>query len=200
MIYLIRHGETAWNAAGRFQGQLDSPLTLRGIDQVRGNAATLRREIEDLDAFSLVCSPLGRAWQSAVIVADVLGIARDSMAFDARLKEQSYGRFQGLTLAEIDAAQPGAWDRREADKWNWQPPGGESYARLDARVGDWLAEQPSDSKLIVVCHGVVSRVMRGRYAGLTPEVTMTQHERQDCLWRLDRGRVETLLAEGLAEN
>ena len=195
MIYLIRHGQTAWNAAGRFQGQLDSPLTLRGIEQVRGNAVTLRREIDDLDAFSLVCSPLGRAWQSAVIVADELGIARDGMIFDARLKEQSFGRFQGLTLAEIDAVEPGAWDRREADKWDWQPPGGESYARLDARVGAWLAERPTEAKFIVVCHGVVSRVMRGRYAGLTPEATMALHERQDCIWRLDGGRVETLEAE-----
>ncbi len=196
MIYLIRHGETAWNVAGRFQGQLDSPLTLRGIEQVRDNATTLRREISDLAHFSLVCSPLGRAWQSAVIVADTLGIERDSMAFDARLKEQSFGRFQGLTLAEIDAAEPGAWDRREADKWDWQAPGGESYARLDARVGNWLAEQSPDAKLIVVCHGVVSRVMRGRYAGMTPEATMALHERQDCLWCLHQGRVETLEAEG----
>ena len=74
MIYLFRHGETLWNRERRLQGQLDSPLTLRGIAQVRRNAETLQREIGDPAGLAMLASPLGRAWQSAVIVAETLGL------------------------------------------------------------------------------------------------------------------------------
>ncbi len=196
MIYLIRHGETVWNRERRLQGQADSPLTPRGLDQVRANAATLAREIDDPGRFALVASPLGRAWQSAVIVADGLGLDPRAIAFDERLKEHGYGTLEGRTMDEIEAEDPGFWARRATDRWDWQAPGGESYALLDRRVGAWLAEQLAGAELIVVCHGMVSRVLRGRYAGLAREVTMNLSENQDELWRLDRGRIETLVAEG----
>ncbi len=196
MIYLIRHGETVWNRERRLQGQADSPLTPRGLDQVRANAATLAREIDDPGRFALVASPLGRAWQSAVIVADGLGLDPRAIAFDERLKEHGYGTLEGRTMDEIEAEDPGFWARRAADKWDWQAPGGESYALLDRRVGAWLAEQLAGAELIVVCHGMVSRVLRGRYAGLAPEATMNLSENQDELWRLDHGQIETLVAEG----
>ena len=196
MIYLIRHGETVWNSERRMQGQADSPLTPRGLEQVRANAATLAREIDDPGRFALVASPLGRAWQSAVIVAGGLGLDPRRIAFDDRLKEHSFGTLEGRTMDEIEAGDPGFWARRAADHWNWQAPGGESYALLDRRVGAWLAEQTPGADLIVVCHGMVSRVLRGRYAGLAREETLVLSESQDALWRLDGGRIETLVAGG----
>ncbi len=195
MIYLIRHGETVWNRERRLQGHADSPLTPRGLDQVRAHAATLAREIADPGRFALVASPLGRSWQSAVIVAGGLGLDPHAIAFDDRLKEHGYGTLEGRTMDEIEAEDPGFWARRAADRWDWRAPGGESYALLDRRVGAWLAEQPAGADLIVVCHGMVSRVLRGRYAGLAREATMTLSESQDQLWRLEGGRIETLLAE-----
>lgn len=196
MIYLFRHGETLWNAERRLQGQLNSPLTLRGIAQVRRNAETLRREIGDPAGFAMLASPLGRAWQSAVIVAETLGLDPRGIAFDDRLMECSFGSLQGRLMDEVEAEDPGFWARRRADHWDWQAPEGESYALLDRRVGAWLDEQPAGADLIVVCHGMVSRVLRGRYAGLAREETLTLSERQDVLWRLDGGRIETLVAEG----
>ncbi len=195
-IYVIRHGETVWNGERRIQGQADSPLTSRGLDQVRANAATLAREIADPGRYALVASPLGRTWQSAVIVAGGLGLDPRGIAFDQRLKEHGFGRLEGRTMAEIEAEDPGFWDRRAADLWDWRAPGGESYALLDRRVGAWLAEQPDAAEAIVVCHGMVSRVLRGRYAGLAREETLSLSESQDEIWRLDDGRIETLLAEG----
>jgi len=196
MIYLVRYGETVWNSERRMQGHADSPLTPRGLDQVRANTATLAREIEDPGRFAQVASPLGRAWQSAVIVAGGLGLDPRAIAFDDRLKEHSFGALEGRTMDEIEAGDPGFWDRRAADRWDWRAPGGESYALLDRRVGAWLAEQPSDADLIVVCHGMVSRVLRGRYAGLAREETLSLSERQDALWRLNDGRIETLESKG----
>ncbi len=196
MIYLIRHGETVWNSERRIQGHADSPLTLRGLDQMRTHAATLAREIADPGRFALVASPLGRAWQSAVIVAGGLGLDPRTIAFDERLKEHGFGSLEGRTVDEIEAEDPGFWARRAAELWDWQAPGGESYALLDRRVGAWLDDQPAGADLIVVCHGMVSRVLRGRYAGLAREETLSLSESQDELWRLDRGQVETLVAEG----
>lgn len=196
MIYLVRHGETVWNSERRMQGHADSPLTPRGLDQVRANAATLAREIDDPGRFALVASPLGRAWQSAVIVAGGLGLDPRGIAFDDRLKEHGYGALEGRTMDEVEAEDPGFWARRAADRWDWRAPGGESYALLDRRVGAWLAEQPAGADLIVVCHGMVSRVLRGRYAHLAREETMNLSESQAELWRLDGGRIETLLSEG----
>ena len=196
-IYVIRHGETVWNGERRIQGQADSPLTPRGLDQVRANAATLAREIDDPGRYALVASPLGRTWQSAVIVAGGLGLDPRSIAFDPRLKEHGFGTLEGRTMAEIEAEDPGFWDRRAADLWDWRAPGGESYALLDRRVGAWLAEQPDAAETIVVCHGMVSRVLRGRYASLAREETLSLSESQDELWRLDYGRIETLRASSL---
>lgn len=192
MIYLFRHGETLWNRERRLQGQLDSPLTLRGIAQVRRNAEALLREIGDPAGFAMLASPLGRAWQSAVIVAETLGLDPRGIAFDDRLMECSFGSLQGRLMDEVEAEDPGFWARRRADHWDWQAPEGESYALLDRRVGEWLDEQPAGTDLIVVCHGMVSRVLRGRVAGLAREETLALSESQDCFWRLERGRVETL--------
>ena len=193
-IYVIRHGETVWNGERRIQGHADSPLTPRGLDQVRANAATRAREIDDSGRYALVASPLGRTWQSAVIVAGGLGLDPRGIAFDPRLKEHGFGTLEGRTMAEIEAEDPGFWDRRAADLWDWRAPGGESYALLDRRVGAWLDDQPAGADLIVVCHGMVSRVLRGRYAGLAREETLSLSESQDEIWRLDDGRIETLVA------
>lgn len=194
MIYLLRHGETIWNRQGRLQGQQDSPLTWRGINQARALGELLQREIADLDDFVLVCSPLGRAWQSAVIVAETLGRAADSIAQEPRLMEIGFGRWQGKTRAEVEADEPGAWAKRHAARWTHRPPGGESYALVAERVGAWLAGLPSDAKLIVVGHGLSNRVLCGLYAGLTHEEIYDLHEPQDAMFHLHLGGVQLIEA------
>ena len=134
MIYLLRHGETVWNVERRLQGQKDSPLTTRGIAQSQAMAQLLGELIEDPAAFTLVASPLGRTWQTAVIVAETLGLDSGAICFEPRLKEHHFGRWEGLTWAEVETETPELWAAREANLWNFQAPGGESYALVAVRV------------------------------------------------------------------
>jgi probable phosphoglycerate mutase len=192
MIYLLRHGETLWNVAGRLQGQGDSPLTWRGLQQARALGECLGREIDDLDGFRLLSSPLGRAWQTAVIVAEVLGWDPQRIALDARLKERDYGRWAGLTYAQVRERYPEDWARRQDTPWDYRVPGGESSADVAARARGWLESLPHEPRLIVVCHGQFGRVLRGLYLGLPREEIYRLEEPQDALFRLHRGRVERI--------
>ena len=100
VIYVIRHGETIWNATGRRQGHRDSPLTLTGFAQARavgrGLAGALASEAEGPEAFEVVSSPLGRCWQTAVIVAQQAGLRAERIALEPRLAEVGYGLWEGL--------------------------------------------------------------------------------------------------------
>ena len=189
MIYLLRHGETHWNRLGRMQGQQDSPLTLRGIEQARNNALRLR-EIEDLAGYEVVTSPLGRAWQTATIVAETLGLEFRKIRLEPRLMEVHFGAWEGLTQAEIREGHPEQWQARMKDKWNHPVPGGESYAQVARRAGAWLAEQNADCRRIVVCHGLTGRVLRGLYGKLAEEETMSLGEDHSSFWRLTEGVVQ----------
>lgn len=196
VIYLLRHGETVWNREGRLQGQRDSPLTLKGIGQARAMGLRLAEALEEPRRFTIVASPLGRAWQTATIVSETLGLDPLLIAFDERLMEAKFGAWERLTVDELEAAEPGAWARREADKWRFRVPGGESYAMVAERVTDWLGDVPAAAHWIVVCHGLLGRVLRGLYAGMAVDEIPRLEEPQDALYRLAGGQVERLEAAG----
>jgi probable phosphoglycerate mutase len=195
MIYLLRHGETVWNVERRLQGRKDSPLTLRGIAQARAVAALLRQLIEDLSAFTIVASPLARTWQTAAIVSQSLGLDCRAIRFEPLLQEHHFGLWEGLTWQEIETRFPDLWKQRLADKWAFEAPGGESYARVAVRVQGWLDEQDRDARLIVVGHGLAGRVLRGLYAGLSREEIMEMLEPQGSLYRLTEGTIASFKAE-----
>ena len=107
LIYLVRHGETEWNRAGRMQGQRDSPLTTRGEDQARRVGLALARPIGAGDGFAMVASPLGRTLRTAAIIRAAMGLAPDGCPTDDRFMEITWGAWDGLTRDEIDAGEPG---------------------------------------------------------------------------------------------
>ncbi len=188
MIYLVRHGETEWNRIGRMQGQLDAPLTTRGEAQARAVGETLAEL--GVDGFDLVASPLGRTRATAAIIARALDRDPEAMTTDERLMEMTWGDWDGLSRAEIEARDPGAWARRKADRWNYPPPGGgESYAMLARRVGDWLAGLDPERPLVTVTHGGTGRVVRGLYGGLSQAETLAQEEPQDAIHLLRGGQI-----------
>ena len=195
MIYLLRHGETIWNVDRRLQGQQDSPLTLTGIAQVRANGALLGELIEAPADFTVAASPLARTWQTAAIVCETLGLDVRSIRIEPRLMEHHFGDWEGFTPTEVAARFPDQWAAREADKWNFQVPGGESYALVDKRLRDWLGEQNGESRLIVVSHGLAGRVLRGAYGGLPREEIMALYEPHNSLYRLTGGVVQKFEAE-----
>ena len=193
MIYLLRHGETVWNRAGRFQGHGDAPLTAEGVAQARAMGRRLAQE--DVAGARLISSPLYRAWQSAVLVAEALSLDPHAIAFEPRLMEVGFGEWEGLTREEIKARDHGSWRARKADVWNHVPPGGESFAQTEVRAEDWLNAHRDRAPLIVLSHGLTSRLLRGLYLGVRGPDVLGYSVRQTEFYRLSDGRVDTLTTE-----
>ena len=148
IFYLIRHGESLYNAEGRIQGQSDVELSPLGLRQSEAIADALAGESID----AVFASPLRRAMQTARPIAARLGL---EIECDDRLKEIDAGIFQGLLWSEIEAKFPGEagpWRRQEAD---FAIPGGES--RRDLMVRGLAAfeaiRERSFQRVAVVSHG-----------------------------------------------
>ena len=164
MIYFVRHGQTVSNRAERLQGQSDSPLTLRGVELAMQYGAALRERVLDPTRVAIFTSPLGRARQTATILADALGVADVAIEQDALLVEQAMGRLEGLTWDEIEPRFGIA--RGSLRDWDLRPPGGETRREVLARAQRWLARPRAAQISIVVSHGGFSRTFRGTYLGL----------------------------------
>jgi broad specificity phosphatase PhoE len=171
LFYFVRHGETEWNAERRLQGQLDIPLNDIGRRQSAQCASTLRgliaaRRKASAD-FAFISSPLSRARETMEILRGGLDLPRDGYAIEPRLAELSFGRWEGLTYAEVRALDHWALAVRERDKWNFTTPEGESYAALLVRVRAWYAGVTGD--IIVAAHGGVARVLMVLFGVRTPQ-------------------------------
>ncbi|HYU11332.1 MAG TPA: histidine phosphatase family protein [Stellaceae bacterium] len=188
-ILLVRHGETEWNLARRYQGWSDSPLTARGLAQAEAIGRHLRSHPDTAGA-TIVASPIGRARRTAEIIRECLG-STVSMSFDERLREISLGSWDGLERAEIETLVPGIFDGDGYHEWYFRTPDGESYDGFSGRIAAWLAET-AEQQLIVVSHGVVTRVLRGLYAGLPRAVALSLPVPQDRIFRLAGGRIEEI--------
>jgi probable phosphoglycerate mutase len=185
-IFLVRHGETEWNRARRYQGWSDSPLTARGVAQAKAIGNCLRAIPESAEA-EMVASPTGRARRTAEIIAGCLG-RTPPLRFDERLREISLGSWDGLNRAEIRTRIGAGFAEFE---WYFSTPEGESYEVFAGRIAAWLAEA-GDGPVIAVCHGVVTRVLRGLYAGLPRAEALRLAVPQDRIFRLSGGAIEEI--------
>jgi len=170
-LIFLRHGETAFNAENRLQGQLDIPLNARGREQARTVGRTIgariKPEIERLEAAAaFIASPLERARETMEIARDAIGLPARSYRLDPALKELTFGDWEGLTWPEIAARDPKGVRARSQDKWSFVPPGGESYAMLAERVRAWLGGLSGDA--LIVSHGGVARALMTLIAGVKP--------------------------------
>ena len=164
-ILLARHGETPWNAEGRYQGQEDIELSPLGEAQARALGERLR----DVRIDRAVASPLLRARRTAELA---LGEARASMlAFDGGLMEIAHGEWEGLLASEIrarDGERLRAW--REAPDTVLMPGGGESLLQVLERAWPAFERAASglgaDDTLLVVAHDAVNRVLLCRVLGI----------------------------------
>jgi probable phosphoglycerate mutase len=150
-LLLIRHGETAWNAAGRIQGQLDVPLSATGVWQAQRLATRLAAE----PIAAVFASDLARAALTAQPLAQALGLA---IVFDRRLRERHFGIFEGHTLEEVAARFPAEFAAWRARDPHWAIPGGESGAQLIGRALaalDDIAQRHAGQTVAVVAHGGV---------------------------------------------
>jgi broad specificity phosphatase PhoE len=160
-IYYIRHGETAWNAEGRLQGVQDIPLNDLGRKQAACAGGILAglfaRDGRSETSLSFVASPLGRARSTMELVRGSLNLPPGDYAVDDRLREIAYGQWEGSTLSQMQAADPDVFAARESDKWTVPPPGGESYAAVQARMSDWYRQLTADT--VAVAHGGTARAL-----------------------------------------
>jgi broad specificity phosphatase PhoE len=161
IIYYIRHGETAWNATGRFQGSQDIPLNDLGQTQAAHAGGILNgllaREGRAAPSLAFVASPLGRARHTMELVRGALKLEPGEYALDDRLREIGYGHWEGSTLAQQQASHPEHYATREIDKWGVPPPGGESYAAVTIRMRDWYQSLQADT--VAVAHGGTARAL-----------------------------------------
>jgi broad specificity phosphatase PhoE len=185
-VVLLRHGRTEWNASGRFQGMLDSPLDATGIAQAAAAALALMPMRPD----ALVSSQLQRALDTAGPVGAQCGL---DVAVDDRLAEIQLGTWQGLTRVEAKAAYPEEYARWQAGE-DGRRGGGETYAEVGARatacVRDWLDRLGSGSLLLAVTHGGTARATIGTMLGMAPDTWWRLAPLSNCRWSLlaDSGR------------
>jgi broad specificity phosphatase PhoE len=153
-ILLVRHGQSEWNAAGRWQGQQDPPLTDLGRRQALAAADT----IGSIEA--VFASDLQRAMETATIIASKIGVL--PVLVDAGFRERCAGEWEGLTRAEIEAAWPGYLDAPGdahvgfATSTPRRPPSWESDEELVGRAVAALArvnEHVGNGHALVVTHG-----------------------------------------------
>ncbi|AXS39577.1 histidine phosphatase family protein [Breoghania sp. L-A4] len=180
-LIFIRHGETAWNAEGRLQGQRDIPLNDLGRDQARRNGRVLKSYLasigRDAETFDWVASPLSRARDTMELVREHARLDPARYVCDDRLKEITFGAWEGSTMKELKARDRPSVMARKADKWRFVPPEGESYEMLSARIEIWRDSLERDT--VVVAHGGISRVLRGLVFGTPSRLVPVLHVPQD---------------------
>jgi probable phosphoglycerate mutase len=164
-LFLARHGETDWNTAGRWQGHTDVPLNATGHAQAAALAERLRRA----GITAVGTSDLARARETAEIVAGALGVP--VALVDPDLREQRFGRFEGLTPAECEERHPEDWARYVVDP-HLGPPGGESRAALLDRVVRAVrgAAARLPGPALVVTHGGAIRALLGAFPAAAPTI------------------------------
>ena len=164
--YIVRHGETVFNAAGRMQGDSPhTPLTRAGFAQADEMGETLRHRLGPRPALTLWSSPAGRALQTLAVIAEHLELDWHSARVDARLAEIDVGRWSGRYYRAVEVEAGRIIDPRTA-LFTVTPPGGEWYDAVAARLDAWIAETAGETgDRLIVMHGMSSRVLRGLLTG-----------------------------------
>ncbi len=161
-ILLVRHGQTDWNAAGRWQGVLQVPLNDIGIAQANALAVMLKSR----PITAVYSSDLTRASHTARIVAEAHQL---NITEDARLRELDLGAFQGLTFPEISAQFPAEVEVMKADYMGFTAPRGESRRAMQTRAYEAfqaiITGETSDGEIVIVSHGGTIRVLLTKLFG-----------------------------------
>jgi len=187
-LIAVRHGETAWNVDTRIQGQLDIGLNATGLWQAR----RVGQALADEDIGVIYASDLSRAWQTAQEIAKPHGL---TVQPEPGLRERAFGRFEGMSFAEIEATLPEQARRwRERDP-EFEPEGGESllvFRDRVTRIASKLAARHPGQLVTLVAHGGVMDVL---YRAAT-----RQELQAPRTWQLGNAAINRMLwtAEGFS--
>ena len=186
-LFLLRHGETEWNSAGRLHGQKNSSLTNFGKDQAFGQAEFIKELNLSSDTL-IYSSPLGRSLETAEIISAHCTL---DVRVDDNLSEVMMGEWQGLTWVEIENSYSDiistALNRFDASLMS---PGGERYQSLLVRAKSFLVtiNEPS----IIVSHGVFLSVISGLLSNLSYVKTSRLHQTQGVVFHYKNGQERVL--------
>ena len=168
MLYVVRHGETSWNALNKVLGRTDIPLDAKGRDQ----ALELARSLRGAEIDAILCSPLSRAVQTADAVSGETGIG---YSVDARLIEQDFGQYEG-----VDRYDPGFLEAKRRSFAGY--PGAESYQDMAARVIP-LIKETEGRNILLVTHGGICRIIRSCFEDISRE-ELIKFSQENCELRM----------------
>ncbi|MFK5998188.1 MAG: histidine phosphatase family protein [Rhodobacterales bacterium] len=187
-LYILRHGQTDWNLAGRCQGHLNSGLTGLGREQARNQGEILGPLLRTEPDMRVVCSPQGRARDTAEIALAGQDI---SVEFDPRVAELGAGLWTGMAHDEITARWPALFnDTLPIFEASLNAVGGEGYDALRARCEGFLADVTKPT--VVISHGITCMMLRGLVCGLSYAETARLHFTQGCVFALIGGKEHIL--------
>ncbi len=189
-LYFVRHGETDWNAEGRYQGSRDIPLNARGRAQAELNGGLLSQLLARSGRaptdFGWYVSPLSRTRETMDRIRARLGEPLPDVTIDPRLVEVSFGDYEGFLHTELASGAMAIAGERDASFWDFRPPRGESYADVAVRVLDFGAGLAGPS--VIVAHGGILRVLRALIEGFPHERAVNWFPPQDSVVHFANGR------------
>ena len=191
-VYIVRHGQTDWNAEFRLQGQADIDLNDLGRRQAAGNGRSLARLLAEPQLFDFVASPMARTRHTMELLRGAMELDPAAYRVDERLKELNFGDWQGYTAEELEALHPGSTRERELAKWDFRPAGegAESYQMLLERVEPVFRGLRGPA--VCVTHGGVIRALFRLLGTATKEEACALAIPQDRILRWQAGTLEWL--------
>ncbi|HCG6970614.1 TPA: histidine phosphatase family protein [Vibrio parahaemolyticus] len=184
-IFVLRHGETEFNADKKLQGHCNSSLTSKGSDQARRVGTTLKQYVENRP-FRVYSSTLGRALQTSQIVCEELNYSYENLNKEPRLKEFSLGEWEQRTIPSVEQEIPNLLAQND---WYLQAPNCETYESVRERLSSWLSDVAHDEDIVVVSHGLTGIVLRGLLLGMDYTQVWQQDLPQDAFFIIEDGRI-----------
>ena len=175
-VFLARHGETVFNAARRVQGDVKhTPLTRKGFAQADAMGAAMARYLAESWPLAanaqLIASDTGRALQTLAIVAEHIGLDWHKAQVHPRLGEIGMGVWGGRYYNALEHPADAIFCP-ETGLFRYVPAGGESMAQLADRLRAWLEDLCFETDLVIISHGITSRVLRALLTGMPPHPTV----------------------------
>ncbi|CAI2308326.1 histidine phosphatase family protein [Vibrio parahaemolyticus] len=184
-IFVLRHGETEFNADKKLQGHCNSSLTSKGCDQARRVGTTLKQYVENRP-FRVYSSTLGRALQTSQIVCEELNYSYENLNKEPRLKEFSLGEWEQRTIPSLEQKIPNLLAQND---WYLQAPNCETYESVRERLSSWLSDVAHDEDIVVVSHGLTGIALRGLLLGMDYTQVWQQDLPQDAFFIIEDGRI-----------
>lgn len=181
-VYLVRHGETTWNAIGKIQGKSDTLLSALGKKQAKQIAKMLATK----KIRAIYSSPLKRAIETAKAIAKP---HRLDIIVKSELREIDYGMFEGMTFSFIEKNHAKLWEVRRKNKYHFRPRGGESFEEMDKnRVKPFVHEMKKlhkNDSIIIVAHSGTNRLIMGALTNLPVLEKVNIWQPNECIYSVE---------------